>query len=217
MQQATKAWSLVFLLLLQSATYFFSLGVAQVWDDAITDGCQPDCRMATTLIEVCTRKGDTSKALATYQLMKEAGPGSSMVPSVHAYTAAMRAAAEGGAWDKALDIWSDMEQRNCKPTGEHHLYYCNCGFHYCNCGLHNVISMKPGASAQAAYCHGNSINRMHSLHVVVCIQLCSSRWHSVVRFTCCSFMTYSRLPVGESTAESKIQLKEQFHSFNGLA
>lgn len=84
------------------------------------DGCQPDCRMATTLIEVCTRKGDTSKALATYQLMKDAGPGSSMVPSVHAYTAAMRAAAEGGAWDKALDIWSDMEQRNCKPTGQYH-------------------------------------------------------------------------------------------------
>ena len=95
--------------------------MVQVWDDAIMDGCQPDCRMATTLIEVCTRKGDTSKALATYQLMKEAGPGSSMVPSVHAYTAAMRAAAEGGAWDKALDIWSDMEQRSCKPTGHYHL------------------------------------------------------------------------------------------------
>ena len=89
-----------------------------MWDDAIVDGCQPDCRMATTLIEVCTRKGDTSKALATYQLMKDAGPGSNMVPSVHAYTAAMRAAAEGGAWDKALDIWSDMELRNCKPTGQ---------------------------------------------------------------------------------------------------
>ena len=74
--------------------------------------------MATTLIEVCTRKGDTNRALATYQLMKDARPGSSMVPSVHAYTAAMRAAAEGGAWDKALDIWSDMEQRACKPTGD---------------------------------------------------------------------------------------------------
>ena len=78
--------------------------------------------MATTLIEVCTRKGDTGRALATYQLMKEAGPSSSMVPSVHAYTAAMRAAAEGGAWDKALDIWSDMEQRGCKPTGNVQLY-----------------------------------------------------------------------------------------------
>ena len=73
--------------------------------------------MATTLIEVCTRKGDTSRALATYQLMQEAALGSNMAPSVHAYTAAMRAAAEGGAWEKALDIWSDMEQRNCKPTG----------------------------------------------------------------------------------------------------
>ncbi len=89
----------------------------QVWDDAVSDGCQPDCRMATTLIEVCTRKGDTNRALATYQLMQEAALGSNMAPSVHAYTAAMRAAAEGGAWEKALDIWSDMEQRNCKPTG----------------------------------------------------------------------------------------------------
>ncbi|KAL0044814.1 hypothetical protein WJX82_010409 [Trebouxia sp. C0006] len=89
----------------------------KVWDDALVDGCQPDCRMATTLIEVCTRKGDTSRALATYQLMQEAALGSNMAPSVHAYTAAMRAAAEGGAWEKALDIWSDMEQRNCKPTG----------------------------------------------------------------------------------------------------
>ncbi len=91
----------------------------QVWDDALVDGCQPDCRMATTLIEVCTRKGDTSRALATYQLMQEAALGSNMAPSVHAYTAAMRAAAEGGAWEKALDIWSDMEQRNCKPTGRY--------------------------------------------------------------------------------------------------
>ena len=89
----------------------------QVWDDAILDGCQADCRMATTLIEVCTRKGDTSRALATYRLMQEAALGSNMAPSVHAYTAAMRAAAEGGAWEQALDIWADMEHRNCKPTG----------------------------------------------------------------------------------------------------
>ncbi len=98
----------------------------QVWDDALVDRCQPDCRMATTLIEVCTRKGDTSRALATYQLMQEAALGSNMAPSVHAYTAAMRAAAEGGAWEKALDIWSDMEQRNCKPTGRPTV--CCCSF-----------------------------------------------------------------------------------------
>lgn len=90
----------------------------QVWDEAIADGCQPDCRMATTLIEVCTRKGDTSRALSTYQLMRDAVPSSSMAPSVHAYTAAMRAAAEGGAWETALAIWSDMEACACKPTGD---------------------------------------------------------------------------------------------------
>ena len=92
-------------------------GLVQVWDEAIADGCQPDCRMATTLIEVCTRKGDTKRALATYQLMRDAAPSSSMAPSVHAYTAAMRAAAEGGAWETALAIWSDMEGCGCKPTG----------------------------------------------------------------------------------------------------
>lgn len=96
----------------------------QVWDDAISDGCQADCRMATTLIEVCTRKGDTHRALATYRLMQEAALGSNMAPSVHAYTAAMRAAAEGGAWEQALDIWADMEHRNCKPTGMIRLVAC---------------------------------------------------------------------------------------------
>ena len=98
----------------------------QVWDDAILDSCQPDCRMATTLIEVCTRKGDTSRALSTYQLMQEAASGSNMAPSVHAYTAAMRAAAEGGAWNRALDIWSDMEKCNCKPTGAPQMICCVC-------------------------------------------------------------------------------------------
>ena len=73
--------------------------------------------MATTLIEVCTRKGDTTRALETYKLMQDAAPGSNMAPSIHAYTAAMRAAAEGGAWQQALEIWSDMEQCKCKPTG----------------------------------------------------------------------------------------------------
>ena len=41
----------------------------QVWDDAVTDGCEPDCRMATTLVEVCARAGDTDRALATYDTM----------------------------------------------------------------------------------------------------------------------------------------------------
>lgn len=33
------------------------------------DGCEPDCRMATTLIEVCARAGNTERALATYDSM----------------------------------------------------------------------------------------------------------------------------------------------------
>lgn len=40
-----------------------------------------------------------------------------MAPSVHAYTAAMRAASEGGRWEAALAIWEDMQQAGCKPTG----------------------------------------------------------------------------------------------------
>lgn len=74
--------------------------------------------MATTLIEVCARKGDTGRALQTYQRMRQAAVDSNMAPSVHAYTAAMRAAAEGGAWQEALQIWHDMMEAGCKPTGE---------------------------------------------------------------------------------------------------
>lgn len=88
-----------------------------VWDDAMQSRCEPDCRMCTTLIEVCARKGDTQRALDMYDRMRNSRPDSKMAPSVHAYTAAMRAAAEGGLWQKALDIWNDMEKARCKPTG----------------------------------------------------------------------------------------------------
>lgn len=91
----------------------------QVWDDAIQAGCQLDCRICTTLIEVCTRKGLTDRALSTYEMMKNAPSHSKMAPTVHAYTAAMRAAAEGGQWERALNIWSDMEAAQCPPSGMH--------------------------------------------------------------------------------------------------
>lgn len=90
---------------------------SQVWDDAIASGCQPDCRMCTALIEICTRRGDTERALSMYQDMRAAAPGSAMAPTVHTYTAAMRAAAEGGAWESALGIWKDMEAAGCRPSG----------------------------------------------------------------------------------------------------
>ena len=91
----------------------------QVWDDAQKAGCQLDCRICTTLIEVCTRLGLTDRALSTYKLMKQSPGHSKMAPTVHAYTAAMRAAAEGGKWEKALGIWSDMEAARCAPSGIH--------------------------------------------------------------------------------------------------
>ena len=96
-----------------------SLRALQVWDDAMAANCQTDCRMSTTLIEVCARKGDTLRALRMYDQMRQAPADSRMAPSVHAYTAAMRAAAEGGAWEAALSIWDDMKRANCRPTGQH--------------------------------------------------------------------------------------------------
>ncbi|KAK9833369.1 hypothetical protein WJX84_000847, partial [Apatococcus fuscideae] len=88
----------------------------KVWDDAIATGCQPDCRMCTALLEICTRSGDTDRALSVYRDMRGAGPNSALAPTVHTYTAAMRAAAEGGAWESALDIWQDMEMAGCRPS-----------------------------------------------------------------------------------------------------
>lgn len=95
----------------------------KVWDDAVANGCQPDCRMCTALIEVAARKGDTARALQMYDVMRVSAQSAvvsrdaRMTPSVHAYTAAMRAAAEGGLWERALEIWSDMEAAGVTPTG----------------------------------------------------------------------------------------------------
>jgi pentatricopeptide repeat protein len=61
--------------------------------------------------------GHVDKALAMYDSMRCAAPHSKMAPTVHAYTAAMRAATEGGRWQRALDIWQDMKRAGCKPTG----------------------------------------------------------------------------------------------------
>ncbi len=88
-----------------------------MWDNAVAVGCETDSRMCTTLLEVCTRKGDTARALAIYNRMRDAPPGSRLAPSVHAFTSAMRAAADGGAWERALEIWSDMVAAGCQPTG----------------------------------------------------------------------------------------------------
>ena len=91
----------------------------RVWDDAAAAGCAPDCRMATALVEVSARRGDTDRALAAYAAMRDAPRGSRLSPSVHAYTAAMRAAAEGGRPEAALAIWDDLEAARpaVRPTG----------------------------------------------------------------------------------------------------
>lgn len=52
-----------------------------------------------------------------YQRMRGAPQNSKMAPTVHAYTAAMRAATEGGKWQKALEIWQDMGSAGVEPSG----------------------------------------------------------------------------------------------------
>ena len=70
-------------------------------------------------IEVCTRAGNPQAALKLYKEMAAAPLGSKMAPSVHTYTAAMRAAAaDSKTWHEALTIWDDMLAANCTPTGE---------------------------------------------------------------------------------------------------
>ncbi|KAG7669362.1 hypothetical protein Ndes2437B_g05514 [Nannochloris sp. 'desiccata'] len=90
----------------------------EVWTHAEADHAREiDCRLCTTLIEVCARRGDTDRALDTYRRMRAAPADSKLAPTVHAYTAAMRAAAEGGRPTAALAIWDDMQGAGCKPTG----------------------------------------------------------------------------------------------------
>lgn len=72
---------------------------------------------ACWMYQVCTRLGQTENALQMYQRMREASPNSKMAPTVHAYTAAMRAATEGSKWKKALEIWQDMREASVDPSG----------------------------------------------------------------------------------------------------
>lgn len=89
-----------------------------VWADAEADvHCEADCRLATTFIEVAAKNGDTDGALGMYNRMKIVPKDSRLAPTVHAFTAAMRAASEGGRWETALTIWDDMQGAGCNATG----------------------------------------------------------------------------------------------------
>lgn len=89
----------------------------QIWADVESSGCVPDSRLCTAHIEVCTRLGRTEEALRMYRQMRASPPNSKMAPTVHAYTAAMRAAAEGGQWECSLSIWDDMISAGIQPSG----------------------------------------------------------------------------------------------------
>ncbi|KAG2430965.1 hypothetical protein HYH02_013498 [Chlamydomonas schloesseri] len=89
----------------------------EAWRRHSAGRLQLDCRLCITYLELCTRLGLTDQALAMYAAMRAAPAGSRMAPTVHAYTAAMRAATEGGRWYRALDIWADMRAARCEPTG----------------------------------------------------------------------------------------------------
>eukprot|EP01023_Acetabularia_acetabulum_P022449 TRINITY_DN2208_c0_g1_i2.p1 TRINITY_DN2208_c0_g1~~TRINITY_DN2208_c0_g1_i2.p1 ORF type:complete len:722 (-),score=147.86 TRINITY_DN2208_c0_g1_i2:642-2807(-) len=88
-----------------------------VWDDCVASGCEPDARLCTVYIEVCSRLNRTQDALHMYKTMLDAPKNAAMAPTVHAFTTAMRAATEGGRWDKSLEIWHDMEMYGCAATG----------------------------------------------------------------------------------------------------
>ncbi|KAG1667855.1 hypothetical protein FOA52_011043 [Chlamydomonas sp. UWO 241] len=101
-----------------------------VWDDAQACGIRPDSRLCVIFMEVCARLGQTDRALGMYAAMRAGPPRAPCAPTVHAYTAAMRAASEGRRWAKALDIWHDMREAACVPTA--HAYAavisaCACG------------------------------------------------------------------------------------------
>ena len=90
----------------------------KIWEDAEEHNAgEIDCRLCTTMIEVCSRRGETRRALDLYHRMTAAPKKSKLAPSVHAYTSAMRAATEGGNWEAALSVWKDMHEARCKPTG----------------------------------------------------------------------------------------------------
>ena len=91
---------------------------AGVWGDAVAAGAAPgDARLATAYLEVCGRRGDAEAALALYRAMRAAPRASPLTPTVHTYTAAMRAAASGGRWGEALAVWADLEAAGVRPTG----------------------------------------------------------------------------------------------------
>ena len=115
-----------------------------VWEDAVAAGCEPDCRLATALVEAAARAGDTDRALAAYRGMRDASPGSRLSPSVHAYTATMRAAAEGGRPDAALAVWDDMAAARVRPTG--HAYAAA----ITACAAHTSADPPPGTGWRRA-------------------------------------------------------------------
>ncbi len=80
-------------------------------------GFLPDADCLLAPVQACSRMGQTERALSTYARMRAAPPASPLAPSVHAYVAAMRAACEGGRWKRALDIWDDLKDAGCAPTG----------------------------------------------------------------------------------------------------
>ena len=73
--------------------------------------------MSTVYIEVCTRAGQPDRALDMYHFMQRAS-GDRLRPSVHTYTAALRAAAaDEASCPQAMAIWTDMLRAGCQPSG----------------------------------------------------------------------------------------------------
>ncbi len=90
----------------------YALDVFKQASDAIPNE-KLDSHIRTLLIEALDRKGDIEHALQVFSDFQDGGAG---VPSVHICTATMKAAANAGKVDEAVEIWNDMKLQGTKPS-----------------------------------------------------------------------------------------------------
>lgn len=86
-----------------------------VWNHANTSiPDKLDNHITAVLIEALDRKGDVDKALETFSHVQSSQDSS---PSVHTYTAAIKAATNGKRYSDAFAIWKELKASGTKPSG----------------------------------------------------------------------------------------------------
>jgi len=112
----------------------------------------------------------------TQMQMRSASPSSSMAPTVHAYTAAMRAATEGGRWARALDIWADLRASGCQTTG---VCVCLCAMNshpiklvrVCFASFLTLVPLFPLSLLLLFAAMGDPFNLAASLDFLMCVPM----------------------------------------------